>query len=179
MSLHDLSDSMAHVEVGRHRLAGSAVVCKLPEDSRMAQHDNALPKPDADTGLTVSFKLTGQGQRCVVGRDLVTAGASRVTLFVSPANVAAYLAACSLGRVLEKHLAIDEDELRPQLPDARACGNCSRRFEASFRKCGRCLVMHYCERKCQVAHWDRHKSDCAIFQHFAKTGQRLQILRLS
>jgi hypothetical protein len=48
-----------------------------------------------------------------------------------------------------------------RIADPVACGYCENpETVASFSKCGRCLTVSYCSRKCQKLHWKQHKPTC-------------------
>merc|ERR1711915_41399 len=42
---------------------------------------------------------------------------------------------------------------------AEKCGNCQER-KKDRKKCTGCFHIWYCNRECQLEHWDKHKSDC-------------------
>ena len=53
---------------------------------------------------------------------------------------------------------------RKTFPKEGKCFHCREVKERSLLMvCSRCGIMQYCSRKCQVAHWSRHKSDCDIW----------------
>ncbi|KAJ7652471.1 hypothetical protein DFH06DRAFT_1206203, partial [Mycena polygramma] len=51
------------------------------------------------------------------------------------------------------------------------CGNCSK--ASASKKCGRCKMMTYCNRECQIAHWPKHKIHCKPVE---LSPQKLQLI---
>ena len=52
---------------------------------------------------------------------------------------------------------------RKTFPKEGKCYHCGEvRERALLMVCSRCGIIQYCSRKCQVAHWSSHKSDCDI-----------------
>ena len=45
----------------------------------------------------------------------------------------------------------------------RQCGHCKRTEKggSNLLRCGRCQIVHYCNKDCQKAHWETHKRFCA------------------
>ena len=41
------------------------------------------------------------------------------------------------------------------------CGNCEEK-KKDRKKCTGCFHIWYCNRECQLQHWDKHKSDCKV-----------------
>jgi len=53
---------------------------------------------------------------------------------------------------------------RRTIPKTGRCLNCNEEMErVALSVCGRCMVMQYCSKECQVFHWPKHKDDCDIF----------------
>merc|ERR1711907_860850 len=55
------------------------------------------------------------------------------------------------------------DNLEQKLADkALACGHCEKpQGTQKFLKCSTCLLVSYCSKECQKAHWKKsHKSEC-------------------
>ncbi|KAF7359228.1 Zinc finger MYND domain-containing protein 10 [Mycena sanguinolenta] len=50
------------------------------------------------------------------------------------------------------------------------CGKCGN--TSGVLKCGRCRIMTYCNRDCQIAHWPEHKIRC---QKFEMSPQKLHL----
>ena len=44
---------------------------------------------------------------------------------------------------------------------AEKCGNCQER-KKDRKKCTGCFHIWYCNRDCQLQHWDKHKQDCKV-----------------
>jgi len=52
-------------------------------------------------------------------------------------------------------------EARRAIPKMGLCWYCGQKRErVALSVCSRCMVMQYCSRECQVAHWPKHKVDC-------------------
>ena len=41
------------------------------------------------------------------------------------------------------------------------CAGCNQTFQRRLRACSRCMIVYYCSRDCQRAHWRSHRSLCA------------------
>lgn len=55
-------------------------------------------------------------------------------------------------------------EARKSMPKMGICYGCVKETErVELSVCSRCMVMQYCSRKCQVAHWPQHKVECDQF----------------
>ena len=55
-------------------------------------------------------------------------------------------------------------EARKYLLKTSLCYGCLKKCERkALSVCSRCMVTQFCSRKCQVAAWPEHKSDCDIF----------------
>ena len=55
-------------------------------------------------------------------------------------------------------------EARKNKPKIGLCWYCQKKMErVSLSVCSRCMVRQYCSRKCQVADWSKHESDCGIY----------------
>ena len=53
---------------------------------------------------------------------------------------------------------------RRTIPKTGRCLNCNEEMErVALSVCGRCMVMQYCSKECQVFHWPKHKDDCDIY----------------
>ena len=64
-------------------------------------------------------------------------------------------------RVMCKCLKDMHLEARKTLPKTGMCYHCHEKKErALLMICSRCRVPQYCSRKCQVAHWPMHRSEC-------------------
>ena len=50
------------------------------------------------------------------------------------------------------------DEAQESRPVATPCGRCGK--AGAVLKCGKCKAVHYCNRECQVGHWNLHKQHC-------------------
>lgn len=42
--------------------------------------------------------------------------------------------------------------------EKNTCGSCG--FQCGNLKCGKCETVYYCNRKCQIAGWSKHKTEC-------------------
>ncbi len=56
-------------------------------------------------------------------------------------------------------------EIDAQHVSRHVCAGCNRRFDRRLRACSRCLVVYYCSRDCQRAHWRTHRETCAPPEH--------------
>ena len=55
-------------------------------------------------------------------------------------------------------------EARRTIPKMGMCFGCRKEKErVTLSVCGRCMVMQYCSKECQISHWSRHKTDCGRF----------------
>ena len=60
-------------------------------------------------------------------------------------------------------------DARKTLPKMGACYLCDEEKERSLLMvCGRCRVIQYCSRECQIAAWPMHKSSCDAYVNFHK-----------
>ena len=86
---------------------------------------------------------------------MATYGFDKIQCSVSPAE---FCANCR-NKVtrLEKQLALEAD---------CNCPNCQ---EKKFSRCGRCHVVPYCSRECQVEDWTYHRKIC---KKFSRTAQK-------
>lgn len=50
-----------------------------------------------------------------------------------------------------------------------------------IKKCGSCVIVHYCSAECQKADWTIHKYECKFFtlsKTFAGTGEMREMIRI-
>ena len=58
----------------------------------------------------------------------------------------------------------DDDDDNDNLPKMGQCAHCQKSKERSnLMTCGRCKVVQYCSRGCQVANWPEHIDGCGLY----------------
>nr|GAT48226.1 predicted protein [Mycena chlorophos] len=58
------------------------------------------------------------------------------------------------------------------------CGKCCPKSRGSLDACGKCRLVRYCSRECQVKHWPEHKFECKSFEQLLEGGADPEMIRL-
>ena len=56
------------------------------------------------------------------------------------------------------------------------CASCGAP-QTTFRRCGKCRLVLYCNRACQIAHWSTHKAVCGEAGSLTDIMKRLEAAR--
>ncbi len=63
------------------------------------------------------------------------------------------------------------DIVQEALTNRKVCPNCD--THDCSQKCSRCKSVFYCNSRCQVAHWPKHKRICNEFDHVEKVASEM------
>jgi ankyrin repeat protein len=116
---------------------------------------NARCKVNKVNGEGASALLIGvQNEHIDCVRTLVRCGADILIQFKG----------ASLDDIADRTTIADELKAALRLPEEkrRRCAHCSTTTSAKLQKCSVCRMVYYCNRECQVAHWQQHKLVCNV-----------------
>jgi len=58
--------------------------------------------------------------------------------------------------------------------EVTCCASCGENGKGRMKTCGDCFVAHYCDKKCQKAHWVQHKKLCKEASFLMYAVKRIQ-----